>query len=107
MSVKQDTPHEIASGDFADLLKGEANKKDNVEEDDDESEEFFKVTKPQEKDIESVNAIDSTKAYLDTSNLDKWDEEEVSICFSIYQLYLATSLLLISRICCFSDIGVY
>ncbi|CAG8720160.1 17868_t:CDS:2 [Funneliformis caledonium] len=70
------TPEEIASGEISELLKVEAasNEKDNVEEEKDD-EEFFKIIKSQEKDSDSVNTLDSTKAYLDTSNLDKWDDE--------------------------------
>jgi ribosome biogenesis protein BMS1 len=83
------TPHEIASGDFSDLLKvsENKNKKDNMEGEEDD-EEFFKIAKSQEKDIDSMNVVDSTKACLDTSNLDKWGDEDVSICFINYQLYL-------------------
>ncbi|CAI2170124.1 17747_t:CDS:10 [Funneliformis geosporum] len=70
------TPEEIASGKFSDLLKVEAasNEKDNVEEEEND-EEFFKIIKSQDKDSESMNTIDSTKTYLDISNLDKWDDE--------------------------------
>ncbi|RGB26964.1 hypothetical protein C1646_746590 [Rhizophagus diaphanus] len=67
------TPEEIASGNLSDLLKVGAifeNKKDNVEENDDE---FFKIV---EKDTESLYVIDSIKACLDTSNLDKWNEND-------------------------------
>ncbi|RIA82679.1 hypothetical protein C1645_699962 [Glomus cerebriforme] len=68
------SPEEIASGDLSDLLKVSTvpeDKKDNVEEED--NEEFFKIAK---KDIESMNVIDSTKSYLDISNLDKWDDDD-------------------------------
>jgi len=75
------TPEEIASGNLSDLLKVVAvsnDEKDNIEEEDDD-EEFFKIKKSQEKDSESMNFTDSTKAYLDISNLDKWNEEDVCI----------------------------
>jgi ribosome biogenesis protein BMS1 len=73
---EEKTPEEIASGNLPDLLKVGAvseNKKDNVEEEDDE---FFKIV---EKDTESLNVIDSIKACLETSNLDKWNDNDVSI----------------------------